>query len=171
MATLSIELMLITQRWNLFVLSYSEQQGLQGPLNTVLSPSHGRRVNRLLGSVLTRMERAWSSRNWNLSELITSRPFCLIPPRECHLLRLSELRSRDVDAFIMARRIARRPVVCNCLLSLKEFRLRGHFFRVAKVAQANAHQTEALMGTQIHAISQRQGDAGQFIARNRWVRG
>jgi len=55
-------------------------------------------------------------------------------------------------------------------MPLEKVWLHRHVFKLSEVAQANAHQTEQLMGTEVNPLPQRQGYAGHLIARRRWGR-
>jgi hypothetical protein len=53
-----------------------------------------------------------------------------------------------------AYRTTRSEDFCEHVWLLEEFWLQRRLFRIAEVAQSNTYQAEALMGTQIHALSQ-----------------
>ncbi len=48
---------------------------------------------------------------------------------------------------------------------LKKHCLLGHVLGFAEIAQANPHEPKTLLWRQGHSLPQRQGDAGQFLAR------
>jgi len=63
---------------------------------------------------------------------------------------------------------ANRKLTYDALWLGKKSRLRPRVFRVAKVAQAHAHQAEPLLRPEADALPQRQGDFRQFLAGRRW---